>query len=82
MSNRPDPDLTALLALALAMAPLVPSAEAAPHACLEWRVARRQWLAAAERLGFTEHQLRSCGAAFHQDARRLALAESEPRGEA
>lgn len=47
-----------LLELALAMAPLMPSAVAAPHASLEWRLARAQWLAALRELNLTEEKAR------------------------
>lgn len=46
----------ALMQLAVALAPLMPSAAAAPHAALEWRRAREAWVAALQTLEITEGQ--------------------------
>lgn len=47
-----------LLELALSVAPLMPSATAAPKACREWRLARLRWLEALEELNMREDECR------------------------
>ena len=48
----------ALFDLVSALAPLMPSEAAAPHASLEWRHARKQWLAAINELRMSEETIR------------------------
>lgn len=49
----------ALADLVVALAPLMPSEAAIPHASLEWRHARKQWLAAIGELRMSEDAVRS-----------------------
>lgn len=44
--------------LAYALAPLMPSEAAAPHASLEWQMAREYWLRLLAERGVTEAQCR------------------------
>lgn len=48
----------ALLDLTLACAKIMPSATAAPHASIEWRHLRAQWLAALRELNMSEEAAR------------------------
>lgn len=47
-----------LLDLAVAVAPLMPSAEAQSHASMEWQAARKAWIAALHELSLSEEKAR------------------------
>lgn len=82
MTGRPDPIQSALLGLVLGLAPLMPSAAAAPAASREWRVARRNWLIAMEELCVTEDWVRATELQIRDDIYHDVLAAADPRGEA
>lgn len=59
--------------LAYALAPLMPSEAAAPHASLEWQLAREYWLRLLAERGETEAQCRQLSREAMRDTRREVL---------